>query len=82
MKQPKSPCLDCTPETGRSAEPNCHMTCKPYLAFRKECDVLMQARAKTAREYDDQRYIEQRRIKMASEGKFYKAKYYSRKKGE
>ena len=56
------------------------MACDKYIAFRKECDVLMQARAKTAREYDDQRYIEQRRIKMASEGKFYKQRYYNKNK--
>ena len=77
MRQPESPCLGCP---DRCPEPNCHMTCKKYIAFRKECDVLMQARAKTAREYDDQRYIEQRRIKMASEGKFYKQRYYNKNK--
>lgn len=24
-------CFGCTPETGRSAEPNCHMTCTKYI---------------------------------------------------
>lgn len=27
-----SVCKGCTPETGRSADPNCHMTCEKYLA--------------------------------------------------
>lgn len=79
MKQPESPCLGCT---DRCPEPNCHMTCEQYLAFRRECDILQKARMKTAKEYDDMRFIEQRRIKLASEGRFYKQRYYNRKKGE
>lgn len=27
------PCIGCTKETGRSVEPNCHMTCTKYLEY-------------------------------------------------
>lgn len=72
MKQPISPCLGCTAETGRSAEPNCHMTCKPYLAFNEECKALHKEKLRIAEEYRIQKEIEQRRIKLASEGRFYR----------
>ena len=36
MKKPFSPCKGCTPETGRSADPNCHVTCEKYVAYRRE----------------------------------------------
>lgn len=39
MKKPYSPCKECTPETGRSADPNCHGTCERYIAYRKEQDA-------------------------------------------
>lgn len=35
------PCKGCTPETGRSVEPNCHMTCEKYLAYRKRHEEEM-----------------------------------------
>jgi len=36
MKRPKAPCKDCTPETGRTVDPNCHTTCEKYLNFKLE----------------------------------------------
>ena len=37
MKQgPKAPCKGCS---DRCADPNCHMTCDRYLAFRNERDA-------------------------------------------
>ncbi len=44
--------------------------------------MLRKERLKVAEQHYDIRAIEKRRIKMASEGRFYKAKYYSRKRGE
>ena len=79
MKQPTSPCLGCP---DRCPEPNCHITCERYLAYSKECEVLRKERLKVAEQHYDIRAIEKRRIKMASEGRFYTSKYYSRKKGE
>lgn len=35
MNKPIAPCIKCTPETGRCAEPNCHITCKRYNDFLK-----------------------------------------------
>lgn len=79
MRHPESPCLGCP---DRCPEPNCHSTCEKYLAFDEECKALRKERLKVAEAHYDIKAIEQRRIKMASEGRFYKAKYYSRKKGE
>lgn len=31
-------CKDCTPETGRSVEPNCHMTCEKYLKEKEKLE--------------------------------------------
>lgn len=33
MNKPKAPCVKCTPETGRCAEPNCHIYCERYNDF-------------------------------------------------
>lgn len=33
MNKPIAPCIKCTPETGRCAEPNCHITCERYNHF-------------------------------------------------
>ena len=36
MKEPFGPCKGCTFETGRTIEPNCHMTCERYLKYQEE----------------------------------------------
>ena len=35
MNKPIAPCIKCTTETGRCAEPNCHITCERYNGFLK-----------------------------------------------
>lgn len=77
MKQPTSPCFGCPDRVV-----GCHTVCEKYIAYDNECKVLRDERLKVAEHNYTMKAIEKRRIKMASEGRFYKAKYYSRKKGE
>lgn len=44
----RSPCKNCTLETGRSVEPNCHMICEKYLAYKEVCDREKEQREKDA----------------------------------
>ena len=39
MQKPIAPCKGCTPETGRSADPNCHTTCERYIEYQKEREI-------------------------------------------
>lgn len=77
MRTLNSPCVDpITKEDcpDRCAEPNCHMTCEKYIAFDKECQAIRQERIRISDENYDQKCIKERRIKMFTEGKFYRSK--------
>ena len=74
MTKPQAPCLGCTFETGRSVEPNCHMTCEKYLAFDRECKELREKRYKIIEENRIQREIKERRIRLATSGGMYRKK--------
>lgn len=54
MKKPIPPCKGCTPETGRSVDPNCHATCEKYLNYKsdkKVYDSIVQANKSKERLY-------------------------------
>ena len=36
MREPLGPCKNCTFETGRTIEPNCHDRCERYLKYKEE----------------------------------------------
>ena len=71
MTKPESPCLGCP---DRCPEPNCHTTCEKYLAFDEECKALRKEKIRVAEEYRIQKEIQDRRVRMAMAGKFYRSK--------
>lgn len=78
MRRPESPCLNCTTETGRCAEPNCHMTCEKFLEFDMQNKRLRNEKIKTARENEDQYRIEARRKMLVATGRMYRRRYYGK----
>ena len=69
MKMPKAPCLGCT-----DRYVGCHSLCDKYIKFNHECELVREERKRTAEQNQVQRDIEHRRIKMASEGRWFRRK--------
>lgn len=72
MKQPKAPCLGCN-----ERQLGCHSYCDKYIKFKSENEKFRAEKMRTIKENEIINDIEKRRIKKASEGRFYR-----RKKGE
>ena len=70
----KSPCKGCTEETGRSVEPNCHMTCEKYLEFRRQRDKENAERNEAIENIRIQNEIESRRKRMIATGQMSRRK--------
>lgn len=51
MRKPTVPCRGCTPETGRSASPNCHATCEKYQIYKKDLEKWRETVREKKEEY-------------------------------
>lgn len=66
MNRPVAPCKDCTTETGRCADPNCHASCERYLVYF-ERNELYKAELQKKREEDSVYYdLGKRRKRMGA----------------
>lgn len=69
MQTPKSPCLNCP-----DRKVGCHIVCDKYIKYSKVCEEVRKEKMRIAEEYRIQKEIQDRRVRMAMTGKFYRSK--------
>lgn len=68
MKQPKAPCLGCNERFL-----GCHSLCDKYIKFKRESEIFRAEKMRIIKENEIMNDIEKRRIRLASEGRFYRS---------
>lgn len=64
VREIKSPCYNCTPETGRCAQPiNCHSYCERYLEFYKNNENNKQVKKDIKKQNDDYYAVRKNKFK-------------------